>query len=572
MVTTLASDTFTGTNGAAWGSTWALGQDNTGSLAQIQSNVGRITTGSAGSYAGQTSRKVNITNPADAVWLMKFRWPTGAECYPQVWMRASNDILDSQAGYAFELNRPAGIWAVSKYTSYSSTTLSSASFTYTSNTWYWVRCGVVGSAVKFKIWADGASEPGAWTYEVTDTTYASAGRCGLRVGPGNAGSAQFEVDEFALTDAYALAFSDSCALTGSGTLTTVGVPKPTGTASLSGAGALTAAGVPKPALTVPLSGAGALTLPTRTPAIPAAAALSAAGTLTNMPAGVATATAAALSGSGTLTAAGAPSASAAAALSGSGTLTPAGGPAGVDTVASSATGTLAAAGVPQPARTVALTGVGTLTGPAAPAITSAAAALSAVGTLTVDGDPQPTGSASTSGSGTLVTTASAPGAADEADLSGSGGLDIDVVPELTGAADTTAAGSLTADGFQGFTDVAASTSAGTLAGAGHASVAALTTLSAAGTLTGPGKPGIGGAMEVLAGSGSLTITGVPKPARTVALSGAGVLTIGGASAHASTCVLSSVGALHGVPDRTAFKRGGVRLGPRRSPLHLGVDD
>lgn len=50
------------------------------------------------------------------------------------------------------------------------------------NAWYWIRFQVIGTALKAKIWADGASEPGTWGIEVTDSSISAANYNGIYLG------------------------------------------------------------------------------------------------------------------------------------------------------------------------------------------------------------------------------------------------------------------------------------------------------------------------------------------------------------------------------------------------------
>ncbi|MCC6956753.1 MAG: DUF2341 domain-containing protein, partial [Anaerolineales bacterium] len=52
-------------------------------------------------------------------------------------------------------------------------------FTMAADTWYWLRLQAVGSTLRARIWQDGASEPGAWNINTTDTTYQSSPNIGL---------------------------------------------------------------------------------------------------------------------------------------------------------------------------------------------------------------------------------------------------------------------------------------------------------------------------------------------------------------------------------------------------------
>lgn len=61
-----------------------------------------------------------------------------------------------------------------------STTLDDAAFTWSADTWYWIRLQVVGTAIRAKVWAASGSEPSTWTLEVTDSDITAAGYVGVR--------------------------------------------------------------------------------------------------------------------------------------------------------------------------------------------------------------------------------------------------------------------------------------------------------------------------------------------------------------------------------------------------------
>jgi len=571
MVTSLASDGFTGANGDPWSSAWANGQLSTGASFQIQSNVGRVTTANLVGgvpYTGASTQKVNLSNPTNQVWLMKFRWPTGDECYPGVWMRASNDILDAAAGYCFELNRPGSNWKVFKTTSGVATDLATASFTFTSNTWYWVRCGIVDDDLKFKLWADGVSEPGAWTWAGTDATYAGAGRCGLRVGPGGVGNAKFEIDDFNLDDDFQLSFSDTAVLSGSGALTKSVIPRPTATPGPSGAGTLTAAGVPAIPATVALAGAGALTT-TRTPAMPGAAALTGSGSLAVTGTPAVTGAAAALAGAGSLSVGGAPALLGTATRTGSGTLTISAGPAPADTADRTGSGTLTAAGVPKPVVTAVMDAEGQLAVALTPAIPGAAAQ-TGIGVLAVDVLPGLTGTVTRTGSGALVASGVPTPAALPA-LSGSGTLAFAGVIGFSGSAGPAGVGALTTSRTPALPGTATLAGSGALTASGVPKPVGSVALSGAGGLVAVGTPHLPGT-AVLAGAGALTVAVVPKPAVTLALASTGTLTLARTPAIPGTVGLTGVGALVVALSGQRGERGTARLGAVERRIRLGPDD
>jgi len=208
-VTTLSSDTFTGTNGAAWSATWATGLTPSGGGSQIQSNQGRLTCGTTGGYAGGSRvarRDATAGSVANAVALFSFQWPTGDEVYPLFYVRSNQsnaNLLDGQAGYYVSLNRPAGNWTLGYSNAYAGTDLlTPVTLAFASATKYWCRFGAVGSLVQARVWADGAGEPNTWDRSTTDTTLTAAGAAGFSVGVGNAGLGKWDVDDYQLDDAF----------------------------------------------------------------------------------------------------------------------------------------------------------------------------------------------------------------------------------------------------------------------------------------------------------------------------------------------------------------------------------
>lgn len=61
-----------------------------------------------------------------------------------------------------------------------------ASFTFSANTWYWMRLRVNGSDISIKIWEDGQSEPGSWNISTTDNNITGSGDAGIYLTSTNA--------------------------------------------------------------------------------------------------------------------------------------------------------------------------------------------------------------------------------------------------------------------------------------------------------------------------------------------------------------------------------------------------
>jgi len=259
-VSNLATDTFTGTNGAAWSSTWTTGSNpNQGAVTpSIQSNRGRLTTGSHGGYNGgdRISRRVNITAPVDAVALFSFQWTTGDETYPSFYIRSTNTALDGQGGYFLSIDKGSNTWNIGRGSSYSNTDLGTAkSKTWTTNVKYWARFGVVGTAIKARVWNDGSSEPSTWDYSVTDSNITAAGSVGITLGGGSAASLTFDIDDFSLDTTFPITTADSTSALTLANTSTASLTKPVDSTS-----ALTVSGTGTASSTKPVDSTSALTL------------------------------------------------------------------------------------------------------------------------------------------------------------------------------------------------------------------------------------------------------------------------------------------------------------------------
>jgi hypothetical protein len=180
---TLATETFTGTNGSAWPAQWIAGQTGTGSSATIQGNLGELSSGTQGGYSSDSriSRILNITAPTDVE--ISGTWkPDANEPYSSVYVRADTGG-DAQTGYWLNLNK-SGTIGLDRIISYTGTQIGSFSFTASSNTTYGFRLRAVGTAIKARVWS--GSEPSTWDIEVTDSGVTGSGAVGVTVFCGNA--------------------------------------------------------------------------------------------------------------------------------------------------------------------------------------------------------------------------------------------------------------------------------------------------------------------------------------------------------------------------------------------------
>jgi hypothetical protein len=202
----VASETWTGSDGAAWPAGWTDGFSPVGGGSTIQGNTGRQTTGSATGYSfdSRIARRRTST-AADVVQLVKFRFPAADEVFARVWCRADAEMRGDD-GYYLVLDLPNDEWSVFVASGFSDTLLGSAvSQTFTTATWYWADFGAVGSTVRARVWQDGSAVP-AWQVDVTDSTHAS-GSYGLGAFPGNAGGEVVEWDDWSDRAAFDTAVS-----------------------------------------------------------------------------------------------------------------------------------------------------------------------------------------------------------------------------------------------------------------------------------------------------------------------------------------------------------------------------
>jgi hypothetical protein len=203
----LLSDDFTGTDGAVWNAAkWGMGRDavqGTGGGATLLSNQGVLAASNYGNYSGDSlvSRRALLTAEDDVHFYFSFRFDATTS-FLQANARHTSTTIDRETGYAMSFSKEGSTWSLVKITGYSSTGLGAAqSFTYTADTTYKARFHVVGTAIKGKVWAASASEPGSWGLEVTDSTYTS-GHHGFSVAGGatNANARRVFIDDVIIYD------------------------------------------------------------------------------------------------------------------------------------------------------------------------------------------------------------------------------------------------------------------------------------------------------------------------------------------------------------------------------------
>jgi hypothetical protein len=184
--TVVTTALFTGTNGTTLGSPWTLSGGGTG---QIQSNTLRLTT-ATGAYVAE---RAILTGVIDGEILVRFKLSTTAEQYPTIGFRRvddANHYIVALSATAVMIGRVAGGTFDDQDT---------AAVTIAAGDWWWARVRWVGQALSARVWADGTTEPAAWTVTTTDNGLASAGTVHLAMGNGGAGGAlSIDYDDFTL--------------------------------------------------------------------------------------------------------------------------------------------------------------------------------------------------------------------------------------------------------------------------------------------------------------------------------------------------------------------------------------
>jgi hypothetical protein len=219
----LTSDNFTGTTGAAWSSSIWLAAANpvAGGGATIQSNAGRMTTGSTGGYAGgyRIARRWSITDRADSEFTGQVTLDS-SDPRAMVVLRGDATL---ENGYILNLFVDGGA-VLSAGVAFNYTDLGAVEgLTLAQGSTYKFRFRAVGSHLQAKVWLSSASEPSAWDIDVTDTRVTAAGKSGVALHPGNGPSLSVTWDNLVLTNPNsANAITGAAALSGSGTLTATG--------------------------------------------------------------------------------------------------------------------------------------------------------------------------------------------------------------------------------------------------------------------------------------------------------------------------------------------------------------
>jgi hypothetical protein len=175
--TSIDSDTFTGSNGAAWDASWGStvttqGNGGTGT-ATIESNQGRITTPGTGNFTRVFKKLVAASSGADQRIDGDVTVQTG-EAYPLVVIRGTDPAVNGN-GYAIQFDISTQVATISRYTTFVAATLGATISlgTVANGDVIHFKLQAVGTTISAKVWKNADPEP-AWQ-DRTDATYATAG-------------------------------------------------------------------------------------------------------------------------------------------------------------------------------------------------------------------------------------------------------------------------------------------------------------------------------------------------------------------------------------------------------------
>ena len=105
--------------------------------------------------------------------LTKIRWTQQLASVIRVYIRGSGAV-DDESGYFVSIQANLDQVVLYKHVDGVNTQIGTyLSKALSENTWYWIRFRVIGSSLKYRVWADGDSEPVAWDKDETDSDITS---------------------------------------------------------------------------------------------------------------------------------------------------------------------------------------------------------------------------------------------------------------------------------------------------------------------------------------------------------------------------------------------------------------
>lgn len=190
------SEAFTGSNGAAWsGSNWSSTTTTSGATAQIQTNRGRLTTGTVGGYADHVLRLSTTALDADNHKInTTIRLTSVTECYPYLPFRR----VDANNGYLLVFQASLNAIVLTRQDGGASTDIAKYPWTFSSNLELDVEILTVADATYIRVSTAGSGRP---TNPIigTDTSAHAGTGAGLGLFGGNAASARtVEFDNYSI--------------------------------------------------------------------------------------------------------------------------------------------------------------------------------------------------------------------------------------------------------------------------------------------------------------------------------------------------------------------------------------
>jgi hypothetical protein len=206
---TYATETWTGTTGAAWPSQWTVGQAGaTGSSATIQSNAGRLSFPTVSNYSfGPFEYLSGMTAATDFDLTMTVTFAVIQEEYLMVGVRSNATATSGYGLMIFPGNGTSSTVGIDKLTATGPTSLGIGDLpagTWSAGVARKIRLQAIGGTLRCKVWDASASEPATWIGTVTDTTYTGTGKVTLYAQTGFSTSGSFvTLDDLTVTNGVA---------------------------------------------------------------------------------------------------------------------------------------------------------------------------------------------------------------------------------------------------------------------------------------------------------------------------------------------------------------------------------
>lgn len=256
-MTTYLDDPFTASNGTAWSSgSWVAGSQTSGASATVQSNFGRLNSGSVTGYSGKASRAANaVSVSAGRIRLYGVTFRGSVDGALAVILRGDTD-LDFVDGYYLMLDRGAQEIRLVRWDGGGDSVIGTAqSYTIAQDVPHEVDFYVNGSSIKAWIWPSAGGKPSTPTYDLTNSDISGPGSVGLVAVGGSAANGQIDIDRAQITDGSGDLLITS-SITASGAL--LKTPRKIFTSSVTASGALTRIKVIVRILTASITATGSL--------------------------------------------------------------------------------------------------------------------------------------------------------------------------------------------------------------------------------------------------------------------------------------------------------------------------